>query len=357
MAGNNGKNSAAIRLLVLAIGAALIAACGNSGDQAGKPAAAPATTEAAKSTEATPAAAAPQAAPAAPAIKSLSVTELLKRAATSLAEGRLVDPPENNAAEYYLTVLDKDSGNLAARDGLREMFPLATGVIEQQINAGQVDQSLRSINLLGKADPNNYTLTILRNKLDLKKKQMEHDQDKKDQDKKDQDSKLLAARNAAVTAAGATTGAAVATATPAGAVPTAPGTPVNTPASTPAAPATASTTTAAKPSPAPAAAATAPAATAVPPAGSETHGATLVKRVPPNYPPEAARKREEGWVEVAFTVDADGKVKDVSVVNANPARIFNEAAIRAVQNWTFQPRLENGKAVEQQIKSRIEFKL
>jgi protein TonB len=79
--------------------------------------------------------------------------------------------------------------------------------------------------------------------------------------------------------------------------------------------------------------------------------------VAPDYPPEAYRARQQGWVEVEFTVTADGTVTDAKVVNAEPARVFNAAALRAVARWTFKPRLENGKPVEEKVRRRIEFKL
>ena len=69
------------------------------------------------------------------------------------------------------------------------------------------------------------------------------------------------------------------------------------------------------------------------------------------------RNHQEGWVEVSFTVTAEGRVKEASVVTSNPPRIFNASALRAVEGWTFSPRMENGKAAEQQIRTRIEFKL
>ncbi len=72
-------------------------------------------------------------------------------------------------------------------------------------------------------------------------------------------------------------------------------------------------------------------------------GLTPTKRVDPVYPPEAARGGTEGFVEVEFVVDADGKVESVSVVNAKPARTFETAAVRAVKQWKFAPGGGRGK--------------
>lgn len=68
-----------------------------------------------------------------------------------------------------------------------------------------------------------------------------------------------------------------------------------------------------------------------------------VKRVEPQYPPEAARAGTTGFVEVEFEVDPAGKVAKVSVVNAKPTRTFEQAAVRAVKQWQFQPGGGKGK--------------
>jgi protein TonB len=75
------------------------------------------------------------------------------------------------------------------------------------------------------------------------------------------------------------------------------------------------------------------------------HAAELkpIKRVEPQYPPEAARSGTTGFVEVEFTVDPAGKVASVSVVNAKPTRTFESAAVRAVKQWQFEPGGGKGK--------------
>ena len=74
------------------------------------------------------------------------------------------------------------------------------------------------------------------------------------------------------------------------------------------------------------------------------------KRVEPQYPPEAARAGTQGFVEVEFTVDPAGKVASVSVVNAKPARVFEQSAVRAVKQWEFAPGGGKGKV-------RLDFSL
>lgn len=68
-----------------------------------------------------------------------------------------------------------------------------------------------------------------------------------------------------------------------------------------------------------------------------------IKRVEPQYPPEAARAGTTGFVEVEFVVDPSGKVASVSVVNAKPTRTFEQSAVRAVKQWQFEPGGGKGK--------------
>jgi len=239
-----------------------------------------------------------------------------------------------------LKLLEKQPNNQTAKDALREMFPFATGAVETTINAGGLDEATRVINLLSKADPSNYTLTILRSKLDAKKKQVDRDQ---------------AVAAAAAAAATKQTQPQAAAAAPAQAAPAAPPPPapaaapppVETAAAPPPATRPANATASATPAAAPAAAA---------PSGGESRAAEVVKTTPPDYPPDAVRKHQEGWVEVEFTVMPDGTVANATVVNANPARIFNSAALRAVERWTFKPRTDNGTPTQEKMRRRIEFK-
>lgn len=271
------------------------------------------------------------AAPAAALAPELSLEELIKKAGTAFREKRYVSPAGDNAVEAYVQVLDKDPKNQMAQDALREIFPFATGAVEQEINGGNLDESTREIDLLAKADPSNYTLTILRGKLDAKKKQAETTQKQQE----------LAAASATAAAAKAKAEADAAAAQQAAA-----------PTPAPVAAAAPPTPPPPKPTPAPVAATTAP-----PPPVGESHPAELVKSVPPEFPPAAYRKKQSGWVEVVFTVTADGKVAEAKVNASEPRRVFDDAALEAVRKWSFKPRMQNGQAVEEKVTRRIEFKL
>lgn len=71
-----------------------------------------------------------------------------------------------------------------------------------------------------------------------------------------------------------------------------------------------------------------------------------IVKVSPQYPQRALQRGLEGWVLVEFTVTSAGTVKDVKVVDAEPADIFNRAAVDAAQKFKYKPRVIDGQAVE-----------
>ena len=89
----------------------------------------------------------------------------------------------------------------------------------------------------------------------------------------------------------------------------------------------------------------------------ETRDAQQVRITQPVYPQAAVRKRDEGWVEVEFNVMPDGSIANAHVVDSQPARIFDRAAVDAVQHWTFNPALRDGQPVQATLRRRIEFKM
>ncbi|WP_348729449.1 energy transducer TonB [Rheinheimera texasensis] len=93
------------------------------------------------------------------------------------------------------------------------------------------------------------------------------------------------------------------------------------------------------------------------PAGTDKTATPLV-RIEPKYPPTAARDGVNGWVQLRFNVASDGRGTDVRVLAAEPRRVFEQEAIRALKNWKYQPKLENGRAVAQSdLEVQLDFRL
>lgn len=80
----------------------------------------------------------------------------------------------------------------------------------------------------------------------------------------------------------------------------------------------------------------------------------LRQYVKPGYPRIALARRAAGWAEVAFTVDAAGKTRDVRIVGAEPPGLFEDAAVRAVRRWRFEP--ASGEAPDALVSSVIRLR-
>ena len=91
--------------------------------------------------------------------------------------------------------------------------------------------------------------------------------------------------------------------------------------------------------------------------GGETSDAVLVKGAAPDYPPSALRAHESGWVVVSFSIRPDGKTDDIHVVDAQPRRVFDRAAMDTVRRYQFKPAMKDGVAVSTTRQLKIEFNL
>lgn len=76
----------------------------------------------------------------------------------------------------------------------------------------------------------------------------------------------------------------------------------------------------------------------------------------PQYPFEAKRTGREGAVMVAFTVDENGVVLDPRVVNSTD-RDFEDATLRAVARWRFEPGRRAGRIVRFRMALPVVFNL
>ena len=61
---------------------------------------------------------------------------------------------------------------------------------------------------------------------------------------------------------------------------------------------------------------------------------------------------------VEFDISTLGSVTNVSVIDANPKRIFNKSGVRAIKGWKYKPKVVEGNPVvqpKQQV--RLDFTL
>lgn len=82
-----------------------------------------------------------------------------------------------------------------------------------------------------------------------------------------------------------------------------------------------------------------------------------VVRTAPSYPRNAKQARIEGYVTLAVTIRPDGTVSGVSVLESEPPRLFDKAAMDAMKRWKFRPKIVDGTPQSQRARQTIEFKL
>jgi TonB family protein len=101
-------------------------------------------------------------------------------------------------------------------------------------------------------------------------------------------------------------------------------------------------------------------ASAIEPSGAlevspEVAEGSLLHRVEPDYPEEARGQQIQGPVVLDVRTGRDGAVQEVKLVSGQ--RLLAEAAMAAVKQWRFSPRVVKGEPVEMQTKVTLNFRL
>lgn len=82
----------------------------------------------------------------------------------------------------------------------------------------------------------------------------------------------------------------------------------------------------------------------------------LIKKVEPEYPAEASRKRIEGLVILEATTDKEGNVSDVRVLKSKDP-LLDQAAMDALRKWKYEPFYINGEPKGLVFTVTVRFKL
>jgi len=266
---------------------------------------APATQEASAGSEALPA----------PVLEQMETQPLRARAEAALRDQRLHTPVGDNAVEYYLALRERESDPGVAA-ALGELQPYVLIATEQALAQQQLDEARRLLGLLARMDTHAPALPRLRESLRVAQERADREE---------------GARIADVTKP--------ALATPVQVTPTAPPTPARTnlpvATATPAPVATIATPPLATPEP------VTPKEVALPAPVARTEPAPtalprLLRDAAPRYPLAARNRRIEGSVQVAFTIQPDGRVTDARAVSAQPEGLFEQAALAAAARWQFE---------------------
>lgn len=276
----------------------LLAGCSPAPDETAPPAAAPAT----------PAAAAPD---ATDALAALSVDELRQRASVALRDQRLYGPAGDNAMEYYLAIREKSTTpNVVAESALVDLMPYALIGAEQAIVDGDFAEAERLAELMARTDAEAPSLPRIREAIATGRRAAAE----RARLAEERARQAEVQRQAAV------------------AQPVAPVAPAPAPA-----PAAAPAPVLAQPAPEPLPQAAAPPPAPVAAAPVRTGPPRAISTPQPPYPREAARIGASGSVVAQFTIGADGRVSEVTVISARPRGLFEDTVIDTVRTWRFEP--------------------
>ena len=72
---------------------------------------------------------------------------------------------------------------------------------------------------------------------------------------------------------------------------------------------------------------------------------TLVFAYPARYPVSQLNRDIEGFVNIGFSVNPVGEVYDAFVIESEPVGAFEKSALKAIEQFRYKPRYENGIAV------------
>lgn len=91
--------------------------------------------------------------------------------------------------------------------------------------------------------------------------------------------------------------------------------------------------------------------------GPSDRAPRLLRRVEPEYPRRARRRRVQGIVVANLLVDDKGRVREVNIVQARPKGYFEASVKRALAAWRFEPGIETGKPAAVWVRQSIQFQL
>jgi TonB family protein len=86
-----------------------------------------------------------------------------------------------------------------------------------------------------------------------------------------------------------------------------------------------------------------------------TQSLRLIEQPKPDYPAEARSAHVEGTVKLRAIINADGTVKDLTLLSGNPLLV--DSAINAVKRWRYSPTELNGEPVEVVTQIDVDFKM
>jgi protein TonB len=81
-----------------------------------------------------------------------------------------------------------------------------------------------------------------------------------------------------------------------------------------------------------------------------------VKQPDPQYPPAAAQNRLMGTTTVALTVQANGSVSDIQIVQSAEHEMDRQT-VETIKKWKFKPAMCGIQPVDADISVQVDFRL
>ena len=270
-------------------------------------------------------------------------SEQIELAMRAYSAGKLVAPAGENAFEYYLAALQSNPGDVGAEEAIMELVPVAMSALESAMAANTTLEVERLIPLLERADPGAARVAALKQRWQANVANLAN-----------------IAKQASAQVASSLENVQPPILAPENSAPEIAAMPppaVAAPKVVPK-PAVASNL---KPSP-PVQASPKVASAQVQQVQTravenrvvEARALSTARVV---FPAQARRQKIEGWVDLQVVVDASGRVTEASVIGAQPARIFDVEARRAVMRWRYSPKRVNDQPVSSVLRQRIKFSL
>lgn len=77
----------------------------------------------------------------------------------------------------------------------------------------------------------------------------------------------------------------------------------------------------------------------------------------PVYPAQSRRRKEEGTVLLGVEVSSEGRALRVEIDQSSGHALLDEAALKAVRHWRFEPARLGNRSVNSHVQVPIRFRL
>ncbi len=88
-----------------------------------------------------------------------------------------------------------------------------------------------------------------------------------------------------------------------------------------------------------------------------SYNAAYLHNAPPRYPPAARRMRLQGTATIRVLVGPDGRPQRVRLEKSSGVGVLDDAALEAVQRWTFVPARQGATPLAAEVDVPLVFHL